>query len=104
MTFGQDISDAVGGYISVSQATGFCTGAIGLIADQVESRIKAITFDGVEAQNAVGKLFDVSAMKPSTDYQSDRLAEGTWSWRFKVGSGAVMVPSTFSGDRIGNAQ
>jgi hypothetical protein len=103
MSFGQTISDGLGGVISVADAQSFCQGALGLIANQVESRIKAVTFDNVVVDGAKGKLFDTSMMKPTMDHQSDRLAEGTWSFKFTVGSGSVTVPSTFAGDRIGNA-
>jgi hypothetical protein len=104
MTFGQTLSDGVGGFISVADAQKFCTGAIGLIADQVEGKIKAIAFDGVEVERGAAKLYDVSQLKPSMDHQSDRVAEGTWTWKFTVGSTVTSVPSTFSGDRVADAQ
>jgi hypothetical protein len=40
---------------------------------------------------------------PKTDYQSDRLSEGKWTWHFDVSGGTADVPSTFMGDRTGVA-
>jgi hypothetical protein len=103
MSFGQTISDGLNGFISVADAQSFCQGAIGLVAAQVENKIKAVTFDGVKVDLAKGKLYDTSMMKPVMDHQSDRMAEGTWTFKFTVGGSSVSVPSTFAGDRIGNA-
>jgi len=103
MSFGKTISDGLNGFITEADAQSFCQGAIGLVADQVTNRIKAITFDGVEVVDGAGKLYDISMPKPTMDHQSDRMAEGTWGWKFTVGSGSVLVPSTFNGERIGTA-
>jgi hypothetical protein len=101
--FGQDISDGLGGFITKDEASMFCTGAIGLIADQVTNQIKAITFDGVMVDNGKAKLYDLTQQKPNVDYQSDRVAEGTWTWSFTVAGGTAAVPSTFAGDRVADA-
>ena len=102
-SFGQTISDGVGGFISKNEAAMLCTGALGLLADQVTAKIKAITFDGVMVDGGKAKLYDVSMLKPSMDHQSDRVAEGTWTWTFTVAGGKAAVPSTFAGDRVGDA-
>jgi hypothetical protein len=102
-TVAQDISSGLGGIISANQAETLCVGALGLIADQVENAIKAITFDGVKVDAGLGKLYDVSQLKPSMDNQSDRVAEGKWNWTFDVSGSKATVPSTFSGERTGDA-
>jgi hypothetical protein len=96
----KSISDGVNGFISVAEAQSLCTGAIGLVADQVEKKIRDITFDGVEVSEGTAKLYDVSIPRPQMDHQSDRMAEGVWTWTFTVGQSSAKVPSTFAGDRI----
>jgi len=49
-------------------------------------------------------LLDISTSKPTTDYQSDRVAQGKWDWSFTVAGGTAKVPSTFAGDRTADAQ
>jgi hypothetical protein len=100
---GQDISDGLGGVISASEATMLCQTGIGLVADMVTAKIKAITFDGVNVTAGAGVLYDASKAKPGVDYQSDRIADGKWTWSFTIGSSVTNVPSTFDGDRIGTA-
>lgn len=103
MDFAKDVSEGLGGIVSESNVQKLCVGAIGLIADQVDARIRAVTLDGVTVDDAKGKLLDVSTLRPKTDYQSDRLAEGTWTFVFTVNARTVAVPSSFSGDRIASA-
>ena len=102
-TVAQDISDGLGGFISTSEANTLCVGALGLIADQVVNAIKGITFDGVKVDAGVCKLYDVSQLKPTLDNQSDRVAEGKWNWTFDVSGGKATVPTTFAGERTGDA-
>ncbi len=102
-SFGQTLSDGLGGFISPSEASMLCTGAIGLLAAAVTAAIEAITFDGVMVDGGKAELYDVSTLKPSMDHQSDRVAEGTWTWTFTVAGGKAAVPSTFAGDRVGDA-
>jgi hypothetical protein len=80
-----------------------CEGALGIVADAVTKPIQELTLDNVKAQSANGKLYDISMKVPKLDYQSDRLAEGKWSWHFDVSGGTADVPSTFAGDRTGVA-
>jgi hypothetical protein len=102
-TVGQDISDGLGGVISASEATMLCQTGIGLVADAVTAKIKAISFDGVNVTAGAGVLYDASKAKPAVDHQADRVADGKWTWSFTIGSSVTNVPSTFAGDRIGNA-
>ena len=74
------------------------------LADQVTSRIDGIVLDDVQVSGGTAYLLDVSQSKPKADYQSDRIAQGKWSWSFTVAGGTATVPSTFAGDRIGDAQ
>jgi hypothetical protein len=80
-----------------------CEGALGLVADAVTKPIQDLTLDNVKAQTTNGKLYDISMKAPKQDYQSDRLAEGKWTWHFDVSGGTADVPSSFAGDRTGNA-
>jgi len=100
----QSISDALGGYLSPALVQTMCTAALGAIADTVTSEIDSIVLSDVQVSNGTAYLLDVSQSKPTADYQSDRIANGKWSWSFTVGGGAATVPSTFAGDRIGDAQ
>ncbi|MGZ5133326.1 MAG: hypothetical protein ACXWCJ_18995 [Caldimonas sp.] len=100
----QSISDALGGYLSPALVNTLCTTALDVLADQVTSRIDAITFKDVQVSSGTAYLLDVSQSKPKEDYQSDRVAQGKWDWTFTVAGSSVKVPSTFSGDRIGDAQ
>jgi hypothetical protein len=77
-----------------------CNTAVGYLADKVTNEIKALTIDNVAIANGRAVLYDISQMKPTMDHQSDRVADGTWTWSF----GATEVPSTLVGDRVGVAQ
>lgn len=100
----QSISDALGGFLSPTVVQNLCTGALGILADQVTSRIDAIVLNDVQVSGGTAYLLDVSQSKPQADYQSDRIAQGKWDWSFTVAGGTAKVPSTFAGDRIGDAQ
>ncbi len=76
-----------------------CTTAVGYAADKVNEAFAKLTIDDVQVVNGRATLYDTSTMKPSMDHQSDRLADGTWSWQF----GSVTVPSNLAGDRVGTA-
>src|SRR5439155_8995796 len=80
-----------------------CEGALDIVAQAVTAPIQALSLDNVKAQSTNGKLYDVSMKAPKQDYQSDRLAEGKWTWHFTVSSGTADVPSSFAGDRTGVA-
>jgi hypothetical protein len=77
-----------------------CNTAVGYLADKVTNEIKALTIDNITIANGRAVLYDISQMKPTMDHQSDRVADGTWTWSF----GATEVPSTLVGDRVGVAQ
>jgi hypothetical protein len=100
----QEISDALGGYLSPALVQNLCTAALGVLADQVTSRIDAIVLSDVQVSAGTAYLLDVSQSKPQPDDQSDRISQGKWSWSFIVAGGTATVPSTFAGDRIGDAQ
>lgn len=100
----QSISDALGGYLSPALVQTLCTTALDVLADQVSSRIDAIVLNDVQVSGGTAYLLDVSQSKPQADDQSDRIAQGKWSWSFTVAGGTATVPSTFEGDRIGDAQ
>jgi hypothetical protein len=100
----QSISDALGGYLSPGLVETLCTSALDVLADQVTSRIDAITLDDVQVSAGAAVLLDVSQAKPKEDYQSDRVAQGKWDWSFTVAGASVKVPSTFAGDRTADAQ
>jgi hypothetical protein len=102
--FGQSLSNGLGGILSANEGTQLCAAALGLVADLVTQKIEAITFHGVRVDRASGRLYDVSAQKPTEDYQSDRVADGAWTWTFTVAGTGIDVPALFSGDRIGDAQ
>lgn len=100
----QSISDDLGGYISPAVVQTICTSALDAIANSVTTSIDNITLNDVQISAGSATLLDVSQSKPTADYQSDRLAQGKWNWSFTVAGSTVTVPSTFSGDRIGDAQ
>jgi|GEM_PF-2894014 len=99
-TFAQDISDGVNNVINAADVQTLCEGALGLVAQQVENQIKAITLDNVVLSTVNGKLYDTSMKRPAVDYQSDRIAEGKGSWSFTINGGSATVPSAYAGDRI----
>jgi hypothetical protein len=103
-TFGNYIYQACQGTsiledIQPSVYTGICTAAVSLAAIEMVNEINKLTVDGVRITNGRAVLYDVSQSKPSMDHQSDRIADGMWQWNF----GSIVVPSTLSGERIGNA-
>ena len=100
----QSISDALGGYLSPQLVEQLCTSALGALADTVTNQINKIELKDVQISGATAYLLDVSQSKPQADYQSDRIADGKWDWSFTVAGSTVKVPSTFAGDRIGDAQ
>lgn len=100
----QSISDALGGYLSPALVQSVCTAAVGAIADAVTSQIDAIVFKDVQVSAGTAFLLDVSTAKPKEDYQSDRITQGKWDWSFTVAGATAKVPSTFAGDRTGDAQ
>jgi hypothetical protein len=100
----QSISDALGGYLSPGLVNTLCTTALDVLADSVTKQIDAIVFNDVQVSGGTAYLLDVSQSKPQTDYQSDRVSQGKWDWTFTVSGSSVKVPSTFEGDRIGDAQ
>jgi hypothetical protein len=99
--FGQTLSDDTSNFISQKEGQDLCEGGLGLVADIVNLEISKITLDNVQVDTITAKLYDVSMKVPTMDYQSDRLAEGKWTWHFAVAGGTAAVPSTFSGDRTG---
>jgi hypothetical protein len=102
--FGQDISDAVDNVIPKSDVVTLCQGALTLVATEVETQVKQLNMDGVVLSSSSGKLYDASIKKPTPDYQSDRLAEGTGSWTFTVSGSSATVPTTLAGDRVADAK
>ena len=102
--FGNAIHNSVQGTpilesISADVYKTICTTAVGLAATEIISQISMLKIDGVKITNGRAVLFDTSMLKPTMDHQSDRIADGTWSWSF----GSTDVPSTLAGDRTGNA-
>ena len=81
-----------------------CTSALDALAKQVTTSIDSITFNDVQVSGGTAFLLDVSQSKPTVDNQSDRIAQGKWDWSFTVAGASVKVPSTFAGDRTGDAQ
>ena len=73
--------------------------AVTLAATQIMNAISDIKVENVSITNGRAVLYDISMTKPMMDKQSDRIAEGTWTWSF----GSADVPSTLAGDRIGVA-
>jgi hypothetical protein len=102
-SIGQDVSDGLGGIISASEVSQLCDGALGLIAGLAEQKIKAVTFDGIQVHDGKAVLFDVTPQKPTVDYRSDQLGNGTWTWKITVAGGSVDVPSTLAGLRVADA-
>ena len=100
----QSISDGLGGYLSPALVEQLCSAAIGVIADQVSKQIDAVVLGDVQISDGAAYLLDASQAKPQVDHQSDRVAQGTWSWSFTVAGATAKVPSTFAGDRVGDAQ
>ena len=100
----QAISDGLGGYLPPALIETMCTATLDIIADTVTSKIDAIVLSDVQISAGTGYLLDVSQSKPQVDYQSDRLGQGKWSWSFTANGSSITVPSTFEGDRIGDAQ
>jgi hypothetical protein len=103
-SFGQTLVDNSGGLLTdPSVGTNLCQGALQVVASGVEDQIAKITLDGVVADGTTAELYDVSMKAPKVDYQSDRMAQGKWTWHFTVSGGTADVPSTFTGDRTGTA-
>lgn len=100
----QSISDALGGYLSPAVVEQVCTAALGIVAQTVTNEIDKIVLKDVQVTNASAYLLDVSQSKPQVDYQSDRIADGKWTWTFSVAGASVNVPSTLTADRVGDAQ
>lgn len=98
------ISDGLGGYLPPALIETMCTAALDVVADTVTSKIDAVVLSNVKISSATAYLLDVSQSKPQVDYQSDRIAQGKWSWSFSVNGSSITVPSTFEGDRTGDAQ
>jgi hypothetical protein len=99
----QSFGDALSSQWSLSFGQSLCEAAMGIASLMVEGEIKKITLDNVKLDAVNGNLYDVSMSRPNVDYQSDRIAEGHWNWTFTVGSATATVPSTFAGDRTGDA-
>ena len=76
-----------------------CTTAVAYVADKITAEIEKLSIDNVQVMNGRAVLYDTSTLKPAMDHQSDRIADGTWSWVF----GSVAVPSSLAGDRVGAA-
>ncbi|HEY2746880.1 MAG TPA: hypothetical protein VGL86_19790 [Polyangia bacterium] len=100
----QTISDDLDGYLSPALVQTLCTSALDAIASEVTTQIDSVVFNDVQVSNGTAWLLDVSQSKPTVDNQSDRISQGKWSWSFTVAGSTVAVPSTFEGDRIGDAQ
>jgi hypothetical protein len=84
--------------IGADLVTSICMAGVSAIGDQVSKQISAVASD-VTVLNGHATLYDVSMPHPTADDQADRIADGTWTWRF----GTVDIPSTFAGDRVGDA-
>jgi hypothetical protein len=95
-TVGQKVADGSG--IGAALVTSVCKAGVQAIADDITAQISKITKD-VQVTNVKGVLYDVSPSHPVVDYKSDRIGDGTWTWKF----GMVDVPSTFAGDRVADA-
>jgi hypothetical protein len=102
-SFGDSLSNATNNFLDPSLGTGLCNAALDVVASLVTSEINKITLDNVKVDGITAKLYDISTAKPNLDYQSDRLAEGKWNWTFTIGSASATVPTTFAGDRTGDA-
>jgi hypothetical protein len=102
-SMGQSLSNAVGGLISPMEGATLCQGAVGLVASQVTAQIQKINFSGIFEQNGAGQLYDLSPTKPTVDYQSDYIANGTWTWTVSIQGNSTVIPTTFVGSRIGDA-
>jgi hypothetical protein len=100
----QSISDDLGGYLSPALINTLCVSALDAIAKNVTDQIDGIVFNDVQISAGTAYLLDVSQSKPTADYQSDVVSQGKWSWSFTVSGSTVTVPSTFAGDRVGDAQ
>ena len=85
--------------IDVSVYNSICSTVVLVAAAEIATEIQKLTIDGVTINNGRVVLYDVSTAKPTVDNQSDRLADGTWTWTF----GGTAVPSTTAGDRTGNS-
>jgi hypothetical protein len=101
---GQQISDGVTnatGTEFFDQPAGqtLCNLGVGAVGDLVTSEIQKVHLSGISVVNARAHLYDQSSSRPNVDRQADRIADGTWTWRIN----SIDVPSTFFGDRIGNA-
>ena len=96
--FGQLLVDNSGGLLTdPTVGKGLCEGALDIAAKAVTQQIGNVTLDGIQVDGTSAQLFDVSMKSPKMDYQSDRLAQGAWTWHFDVSGGTAAVPSTFAG-------
>lgn len=86
-------------YIEQSTYEKICQTVVLVAAAEIATEIQKMTIDGVSINNGRAELYDISSGKPTSDQQSDRIANGVWTWNF----GGVSVPSTLAGDRMGNA-
>jgi hypothetical protein len=96
---GDAVSGSVDNPISVGHdlVVGVCQFGLSAIAAAVEDELHRLILSDVGITNASALLYDVSPSHPTADHQSDRVAEGTWTWSI----GSSDIPSTFSGERIG---
>jgi len=78
--------------------TKICYAGVTLASIEITTQLNKLKITGT-IKNGRAVLFDTSQLKPTMDHQSDRIADGTWTWSF----GSTDVPSTLAGDRTGNA-
>jgi hypothetical protein len=95
----QSISDGLGDWLPASTIETICTTALGLIADEVTGQIKNVTLQG-QISKATAQLHDASPAK----YLASHISDGQWVWGFSLAGAQIQVPSTFAGDRVGDAQ
>jgi hypothetical protein len=100
---GQSVSDGLGDFLSASDLTLLCDGALAGIATLAEQKLKALRLDGIAVHDTKASLFDVAPQAPAIDFQSDQLQNGSWTWTFTVDGSAIDVPSTLAGPRIASA-
>jgi hypothetical protein len=97
---GDGVSDGSGiAIVGRDLVVSICKLGLTAIASAVENEFHQLTLDHIQISDANGMLYDVSPSHPMSDRQSDRLAEGVWTWSVN----SSKVPLTFVGDRVGSA-
>jgi hypothetical protein len=100
----QSIADGIDDLLQPATIEAVCKAALGIVAAAVTSEVDQLVLTNVRVDDGTAGLLDISASRPQIDHQSDTIENGKWTWSFTVAGQTVLVPSTLTADRVGNAQ